>query len=318
MVFRIRRGFTLVELMIAIAIIGVLCGLLAPAVQRIRQAAYRTQCANNLKNLGFAYRHWRDVYQVKTFPTTSWVSELSPYVENAKITYRCPLGELYDSAGGDGMSIAVFLNNRSTPLLFSDYGNTNIIKIEKAGSRCRKSSRYADPGNGGWIAEFELTYDTADRNNVLDFNDLYLLIEPQTNGTTKVTYFRGDDGGTVTSGGNQFVDLLDQILNPVCTDIRIGQFGYIPGTGQPTSYGINSRAVALDLDAAKILLVEYKNTIARVVAPANADLALYGTNIAPRHVGLLNVLFADGHVDVRSPVDVDPRDATTLASFWTP
>jgi prepilin-type N-terminal cleavage/methylation domain-containing protein len=64
---RSARGFTLVELLVVIAIIGILVALLLPAIQAAREAARRTQCRNNLKNIGLAVHNLYDSY--KQFPT---------------------------------------------------------------------------------------------------------------------------------------------------------------------------------------------------------------------------------------------------------
>jgi prepilin-type N-terminal cleavage/methylation domain-containing protein len=95
-----RRGFTLVELLVVIAIIGILVALLLPAIQAAREAARRTECSNNLKQMGIALQNYHDTYGV--FPPggiscgncnftygnphwTTWTIAILPFMEEESL-----------------------------------------------------------------------------------------------------------------------------------------------------------------------------------------------------------------------------------------
>lgn len=96
-----RKGFTLIELLVVIAIIAVLVGLLVPAVQKVREAANRMSCSNNMKQIGLAMHNFEGAYgklptpgQVDSTGTNatlytihSWATQILPYIEQ-EATYR--------------------------------------------------------------------------------------------------------------------------------------------------------------------------------------------------------------------------------------
>lgn len=156
-----RHGFTLVELLVVIAIIAVLLGLVLVAVQRVRGAARRAQCANNLRQIALAVHHYHDQEQRLPYNTFSgpygggpdsrawsWLARLVPYVEQNSLYQQGNIpGKTLRQSGVADQTITLYLcpsdpSSSSGPRL--DAGNLKGFAVGRTSYKGVSGANWGD------------------------------------------------------------------------------------------------------------------------------------------------------------------------------
>ena len=226
---RMRRGFTLIELLVVIAIIGVLIALLLPAVQSAREAARRSQCTNNLKQLGLALHNYVSTHEA--LPPGGEVYS-NPYPDGAKVW----------TAGPQNYSMKVRLLPYLEQQPIYNAINFNVSAIWNVWGN-----------NAQWTIDGQYINGTARKNKVSTFlcpsdanspgggdPQVYSTNYPNNQGTNRYhngwritgpTYFQGDDGGLNPT--RTFASITDGLSNTAMFS------EWVKGRGTNTQGGLN-------------------------------------------------------------------------------
>ncbi len=294
------RGFTLVELLVVIAIIGILIALLLPAVQAAREAARRSQCLNNMKQIGLALHNYHDTH--KTFPLgafclreawpssgTNWRALILQYMEQ---------GAIYDQLRFEYTPAVHFMAGGAAGASALN-GNDVLKNLVLAGYVCPSTD--IKPIIGG-------------NNNTLAMNAFYVGIQgsaPPVPGTNATRGTKDCGYGITSNNGmlpkNECMSIADATDGTSNTMIVAEQSTYVNGRNITANYygawygtrhprPMDDAAGCGDLWGAGTTAVRYAPNLNTDTLDGAGQMYHNNTILNSRHPGGVNILLTDGSV----------------------